>query len=134
MLLTDGDSGGLSRHRNVIVGHNIKVCTQKIDRLEGKRGKLRTVIFEDGTSVSRDALFFNTGQRQKSTLAEKLDCEFDANGGVRVDKRERTGVPGLFLAGDASKDVQFVINAAAQGAIAAVAINRELQEEEGRVL
>jgi hypothetical protein len=39
-------------------------------------------------------------------------------------------VPGLFVAGDAAGDVQFVIVAAAEGARAAVAINRELQDEE----
>jgi pyruvate/2-oxoglutarate dehydrogenase complex dihydrolipoamide dehydrogenase (E3) component len=39
-------------------------------------------------------------------------------------------VPGLFVAGDAAGDVQFVIVAAAEGARAAVAINRELQDED----
>lgn len=79
-------------------------------------------------------MFFNTGQRQKSSLAEQLGCEFDRKGGALVDHRERTCVPGLFLAGDASRDVQFVIQAAAEGAIAAVTINKEFQEEEGRTL
>ena len=36
----------------------------------------------------------------------------------------------LFLAGDADGDVQFVIVAAAEGARAATAINRELQDED----
>jgi len=43
----------------------------------------------------------------------------------------RTGVPGLYVAGDASGDVQFAIVAAAEGAKAAVAINRALQEQTG---
>jgi thioredoxin reductase len=41
------------------------------------------------------------------------------------------GVPHLSVAGDASRDVQLAIVAAAEGAKAAFAINRELQEEEG---
>jgi hypothetical protein len=40
-------------------------------------------------------------------------------------------VPGLFVAGDASRDVQLAIVAAAEGAKAAFAINRDLQEEDG---
>ena len=36
---------------------------------------------------------------------------------------EATDVPGLFVAGDASRDAQLVIVAAAEGALAAVAIN-----------
>jgi thioredoxin reductase len=50
---------------------------------------------------------------------------------VQVDKRERTGVPGLFVIGDTQYDVQLVVTAAAHGATAAVAINGELQREEG---
>jgi hypothetical protein len=47
-----------------------------------------------------------------------------ARGGVVVDARERTCVRGLYVAGDASRDVQFVIVAAAEGATAAMALNR----------
>jgi thioredoxin reductase len=36
----------------------------------------------------------------------------------------------LYLAGDANGDVQFVIVAAGEGATTAVAINKELQDEE----
>jgi thioredoxin reductase len=41
-----------------------------------------------------------------------------------------TNVPGLYVAGDASKDAQFVIVAAAEGAEAGVAINQVLLEED----
>jgi thioredoxin reductase len=36
----------------------------------------------------------------------------------------------VFVAGDASRDVQFVVVAAAEGAKAALAINQALQREE----
>lgn len=134
VLLADGDVTDLSRFRKSIKQHRLEIYPQKILRLEGRRGCLKQIVFADGTTLKRDALFFNTGQRQKSTLAAKLGCEYDRKGGVIVDKRERTCVPGVFVAGDASKDVQFVIKAAAEGAVAAVAINKELQQEEGRAL
>jgi thioredoxin reductase len=134
VVLTDGVKGRLEPYRAQMKRQGIRSCEQKIARLEGRSGKLQRIVFEDGSTLSRDALFFNTGQRQKSALAGKLGCEFDARGGVRVDKRERTRVPGLYLCGDASKDVQFVIQAAAEGAIAAVTIHKEFQEEEGRTL
>jgi thioredoxin reductase len=124
----------LSHLRDKAEQLDVTIYPQKISRLQGARGKLRRIIFQDGSSIARDALFFNTGQRQKSPLAEHLGCEFNHKGGVIVDKRERTCVRGLFLAGDASKDVQFVIKAAAEGAVAAMAINHELQEDEGRTL
>ena len=49
---------------------------------------------------------------------------------VISDRKGRTGIGNLFLAGDANGDVQFAIVAAAEGATAGVAINRELQEED----
>jgi thioredoxin reductase len=39
---------------------------------------------------------------------------------------ETTNVPGLFVAGDASRRVQFAVVAAAEGAMAAFAANTEL--------
>lgn len=133
-VLTNGEKHRLRRYREVMEKNNITVVETKIDRLEGNRGKLRDVIFEDGKTLRRDGLFFNTGQRQKSHLAEMLGCEFHRNGGVVVDKHQRTCVPGLYVCGDALREVQFVVCAAADGAIAAAAINKEFQEEAGRTL
>jgi hypothetical protein len=39
-------------------------------------------------------------------------------------------VPGLYVAGDASKEAQFVIVAAAEGAEAGMAINKSLLKED----
>jgi thioredoxin reductase len=49
---------------------------------------------------------------------------------VETGRFERTAVPGLYVAGDASRNVQLVIIAAAEGAIAAFAINTELLNED----
>ena len=40
-----------------------------------------------------------------------------------------TNVPRVFVAGDASRDAQFVVVAAAEGVKAALAINKALQAE-----
>jgi thioredoxin reductase len=40
-------------------------------------------------------------------------------------------VPGVYIAGDASRDVLFVIVAAAEGAQAACALNKSLMREDG---
>lgn len=108
----------------------ITVRAEPVSGLSGEGGRLREVRFESGPALARDALFFNTGQVQRSPLAKLLNCEFRDDGGVVTNNKQCTGVPGLYLSGDADRDVQFVINAAAEGATAAVAINRELQDEE----
>jgi thioredoxin reductase len=104
--------------------------TEKITQLAGNEGKLNEVRFEDGQPLPADALFFSADQVQRSGLPKTLGCECDADGLVIRKGKQGSGVRGLFLAGDADGDVQFVIAAAAEGAIAATAINAELEEDD----
>ena len=67
-----------------------------------------------------------------ATWRRTSGCAFNNKGTVRTGKLEGTNVPGLFVAGDASKDVQLAIVAAAEGAKAAIAINTALQLENAR--
>ena len=132
IALPDGPMRLTSTQHAQLRQAGIALDARPIARLEGARGRLRRIVFRDGDFIQRDALFFNTGSDQASDLARRLGCAMKKNGGICTDRRERTGIPGLFLIGDASKDVQFAIVAAAEGATAAAAINRELQEQEGR--
>jgi thioredoxin reductase len=74
-------------------------------------------------------MFFTTGQTQYSDLARSMGCEINEKGTVRTGAYEDTNVPGLYVAGDASRSVQWVIVAAAEGAEAAYAINQSLIAE-----
>jgi thioredoxin reductase len=125
------DGERLSEEDRALAERNeIGVREDGVVRLEGDDGELRRIHFERGAPLECDALFFNTGQVQRSDLPRRLGCSFKDDGGVRTSDRQCTDVPGLYLAGDADKDVQFVIVAAAEGATAAVAMNRELQDED----
>ena len=75
-------------------------------------------------------MFFTTGQFQQSALAIRLGCEINEKGTVRTGKYESTHLSGLYVAGDASRAVQWVIVAAAEGAEAAFAINTDLIRED----
>ena len=74
-----------------------------------------------------DAVFFAAAQSQQCELARQLGCEFTDRGTVKTDHLGRSCVPGIYVVGDASRDVQFAIVAAAEGAKAGVAINKALQ-------
>lgn len=78
----------------------------------------------------RRALFVCAGQHQRSDLARKLGCRFTPKGAVNTGSCEATDVPGLYVAGDSSKEAQFVVVAAAEGAEAAMAINKALLKED----
>ncbi|MDB5350311.1 MAG: FAD-dependent pyridine nucleotide-disulfide oxidoreductase [Planctomycetota bacterium] len=110
--------------------NGIALRTQGVAKLYGSEEVLHGILFEDGGRLDCDALFFNTDHLQRSSLPGLLGCKFGKDGCVITHGKQHTGVDGLFLAGDAAGDVQFVIVAAAEGARAAVAINRELQDED----
>ncbi len=108
----------------------VRVVPNRILRLEGNGGMLRSVVFQNREPLPRDALFFSTGNRQSCSVAVRLGCRTTPKDAVWTNRYAGTNVPGVYAAGDAAWEVQFVIVAAAEGAKAAVAINRELHAEE----
>ena len=82
--------------------------------------------------IERNALFFSTGCHQRSDLWLALGCARDDKGGIITDAlTEETTVRGVYVAGDVSRDVLLISVAMAEGAKAAVAINRVLLREGG---
>jgi thioredoxin reductase len=126
MLCTDGPPEIDEEGRARLARNGIGLREDRIVRLEGNDGMLDAVVFANGDALPRRALFFTTGQSQRSALAIDLGCELNGHGTVRTGKYETTHLPGLFVAGDASRAVQWVIVAAAEGAEAAFAINTAL--------
>ena len=70
------------------------------------------------------------GYKQQCNLAETFGCELSKKGVIVTNRHQQTNIEGLYVAGDADKDVQFVVVAAAEGAKAGVIINKELIKEE----
>jgi thioredoxin reductase len=132
LLCSDGPSGLDPGQRERLGKNGIMVREDRVHRLEGRNGALERIVFVSGEPAIRRALFFTTGQEQQSDLATSLGCHFNDKGTVRTGKYETTHLPGLFVAGDASRAVQWVIVAAAEGAEAAFAINTDLTKEDLR--
>ncbi len=130
VLCTDGPTEIDDEGRARLDRNGISVREEKIARLTGTDGMLESVVFESGERLPRRVLFFTTGQFQRSDLSIQLGCEFNNKGTVRTGKYESTHLHGLYVAGDASRAVQWVIVAAAEGAEAAFAINTDLMKED----
>jgi len=109
--------------RTQLAAAGVVVRAERVRRLEGRDGRLERIVLDGSPPLERSTLFVLTEQRQASPLAERLGCRLNSRGTVDTRPAERTDVPGVFVAGDASKDAQFVIVAAAEGAQAAVAID-----------
>jgi thioredoxin reductase len=130
LLCTDGPSRYSSAQRAELEANGIDLTEKRVARLDGARGRLRAVEFADGSRIEREALFFDTPSRAQSPLAESLGCRFTRDGGVACGEYEATSVPGVYVAGNITRDVQLSIVAAAEGARAAFGINRALTRED----
>lgn len=126
VLVTDGPAEMDDEARSALASLRVRVREEPVACLAGADGRLEAIRFVDGTSLPRAALFFTLGQRQRSALPARIGCRLSADGGVEADPNGATSVPGVWVAGDASRDVQLAIVAAAEGARAAFAINKVL--------
>ncbi|WP_161889417.1 NAD(P)/FAD-dependent oxidoreductase [Pontibacter russatus] len=129
-LFTDGTDKLQRADLELLELNGIKVVKGKIDRLEGEDGMLQHIALKNGERVPQQVLFFSEGARQQSDLGEMLGCEFTSKGVVKTRRKQQSNIPGLYVAGDAARDMQMVIVAAAEGAKAGVAINMDLQQED----
>lgn len=129
-LFTDGKNKVRPSQREYLLSQNIEIVRLPIARLTGEDGWLQQVVFKNGQQRALDALFFVNGFSQHCNLAETFHCEMSKKGVVITNRFQQTTIPGLYVAGDADKDMHFVVVAASEGAKAGVTINKELQQEE----
>ena len=110
--------------------HGIEVIRTSVERLEGHGSQLKNVRLQNQGLVACDALFFVNGYTQQCDIVESLGCTLNNKRAVLVNRRQQSNMPGVYVAGDACKDMHFVVVAAGEGAKAGVNINKELQSEE----
>ncbi|HET8547455.1 MAG TPA: NAD(P)/FAD-dependent oxidoreductase [Bryobacteraceae bacterium] len=130
VLCTDGGVRFRGKDKARLQKHGIEVYEERIQRLSGTAGKLSEIVFRDGSTIRRSAMFFVPEPTQRSTLPVELGCRLNHRGAVETGRDQCSSVPGVYVVGDASQDAQFVAIAAAEGTKAGMSINKELQKEE----
>jgi thioredoxin reductase len=128
-MYTDGKNKVKPFQKEYLDANEIAVITTSIAKLSGTNGQLQKIIFKNGEERDCDALFFVNGYSQQCNIAEAFGCEVSKKGVIVTNRVQQTNIKGLYVAGDASKDMQFVVVAGAEGAKAGVTINKELQKE-----
>jgi thioredoxin reductase len=139
VALTDGSPLD-DRARAKLDALDIPVYEGRIARLEGNDASvgISRVVFEDGSLIEREGLFYGPTQRQRSPIAEALGCEISGMGPatevVKTHPMTReTSVAGVYAAGDAGSPMQSIALASAAGATAAAVLNHALCEEDAQV-
>jgi thioredoxin reductase (NADPH) len=107
----------------------VPVRLEPVKEFVHQEGRLKAVLFEDGTRCEAEAMFTTRGDVYHTALAEELGAAEDQEGQLIVDGDMRTSVPGLYAAGCVTQANCQMIIAAGQGATAAQAIDRDLFDE-----
>ena len=128
-ICTDGPDDLTDAQREELNQHNVPVFDSPIQSVESNNGMVRQVVLEDGTRITCTGIFFKPNLITGSDLPQAIGCETTEAGTVIVDNVGKTNVPGVFSAGDAASQLHQAITAASLGALAAVVINNELNDE-----
>lgn len=112
---------------------NIPVLTDKVLRVRAREGRVRCLELENGMELDAERIFFAIGQYPADDLGAQLGCARDAGGHIVVDRHYHTSVPNVFAAGDIVPGSQLAIAAAADGAVAALAMHKSLVPAERKL-
>jgi thioredoxin reductase len=104
VLFTDGPARLGDGGRDLLAAAGVRVREEPVRGLVGDQGRLDRIEFASGPGEERDALFVRTRREQPNGLAEALGCELSAGGTIVTDGDGRTGVPGVYAAGDAATE------------------------------
>lgn len=107
----------------------IEVIVDTLARVHGHDGILGAVELGSGRRLSLDFLFSLQGATPNSELAASLGVDLSGRGYVLANQDQQTNVPGVFAAGDVTRDLAHqVATAVHEGLTAASAANYSLYE------
>ena len=134
VICTNGERANMeAKHLDKLKTLNIPVLTEPVNKISSKDGVLRCISLDGGMQLDCDRLYFAIGQYPADDLGAQLKCKRDELGLIEVDDHYHTSVMNVFAAGDIVGGPQLAIAAAADGAIASLAIHASLVPESRKV-
>src|SRR5690606_6208668 len=97
--------------------NSINIIEKEVGEILHQSGKIKTLIFKDGSKEGFDAAYAAIPFEQHSDIPKSLGCEFTEMGHIKVDAFQKTTIPGVYACGDNSSMMRSVANAVANGNI-----------------
>lgn len=129
VLCSDGPVAFDDEQKSRLARWGVSLRQEQVARLDGDGG-LINIVFEDGSSLQRRAMFMQPPQRPGSDLSVRLGCDLQTDGTIDIGEDGRTSAPGVYAAGDVAAPAQQLVVAAATGAQAAISIQKDLVAED----
>jgi thioredoxin reductase len=127
VICTNGQPADMeAKHLEKLKALNIPVLEAKVNRIASKDHEIKCINLDGGMQLDCDRLYFAIGQYPADDLGAQLKCERNDLGLIEIDEHYHTSVMNVFAAGDIVGGAQLAIAAAADGAIAALAIHASL--------
>lgn len=121
--------------KNKLKNKNISLYEDKIKAFIGEKTQIQFVELENSEKIPTEVVFLKLkkGQEQRSSLAEKIGLEVTKENGIKVYKKGKTAIFGLYAVGDATKDLSLIGMGVGEGIQAAIEINKEVMKELGLI-
>ena len=125
-IFTDGPATFSPAQRAQLAGAGIGVEEAPVRALRHHAGQLTHVVLTDNRPVPLAALYVRPGMEQHCLLPRDLGCAYSETGYLQVDGMQKTTVPGIYAAGDATTPMRAVSMAVAGGGLAGAMLNHEM--------
>ena len=125
-IFTNGPATLLPAQRQQLAAQGIALEEIPVQQLAHQAGHLTHFALADGRTVPLTALYARLPFEQHCPLPRLLGCAHAESGHITVDNFQKTNVPGIYAAGDATSPMRAVSAAVAAGMLAGAMLNREL--------
>jgi thioredoxin reductase (NADPH) len=106
-----------------LVARGVRIVDGEVTRIVSDETGVRGVELAEGPMVRRTALFVGPRFVPSDELLTALGCELNDEGWVATDRTGRTSIDGVWAPGNVVDHTAQLINAAAAGSAAAIALN-----------
>lgn len=99
-LLAGLDSDFLTPVLQTLTGHGLVLRQdQAVTDITSRDGRARSVVLADG-EIATDMVLLAAGTAPATALARRAGADLGPSGGIQVSDRMKTGLPGVYAAGD----------------------------------
>ena len=133
---TDGTDGVDAETVALLESNGVIVRTEAVESFDSAGGVLHAIRLAGGDEVRADAVYVASEMSVAGDVHTQLGLRLSEAGWVEVSPFGATSVPGVYAVGDIAKQASLpmpfasVANAAHTGAIAAVAVDKDLLSDE----
>lgn len=129
-LFTNGEFEVSPEFRDRLQTHGFQLVEQPIKRFIGENHQMSGVELTDGSIIELDTGLVSMGSKYHADYLQHIELEYQG-GNLITDKMNRTSHPRIFAVGDLKVGMNQVVIAAADGALAATQIWRDIRRAEG---